>query len=57
MKFLRYTACELAVVRKKLVEEDQMLNLNCVMIAIYGRARLVRMTLKFMGEIEAMVLE
>ncbi|XP_060590979.1 uncharacterized abhydrolase domain-containing protein DDB_G0269086-like [Ruditapes philippinarum] len=39
VKVLRDTGCELAVVRKKLVEEDQMLNKNCVMIAIDGRAR------------------
>jgi hypothetical protein len=45
------------------VEDDQMLNKNCVMIAIDGRARLVTMakididTPYYKGEIEAMVLE
>jgi hypothetical protein len=63
VKVLRDTGCELAVVRKKLVEEDQMLNKNCVMIAIDGRARLVPMpkididTPYYKGKIEAMVLE
>jgi hypothetical protein len=63
VKVLRDTVCKFAVVRKKLVDEDQMLNKNCVMIAIDGRARLVPMakididTPYYKGEIEAMVLE